>query len=239
MNLWLILSPPPKPSRLISGRGNSFHPNHGPRATGNERWCDATAIGLAANLPQTSFRNTYQLQNKPSYTVGNHTSKIGVNIHRQQLHQLFKPTARGHLVYTDLNDFVADIANVQINRDLQGVARVLHLDWHDFYFYGQDEWRVKPNLTLTLEMRYENAGQPIGDLVQFNDPVFAASGSDPRFRVRPIPGRDTNNWQPRFGFNWNLRTKTTESSASSPVVTSWSCVVATQERMITPTRISH
>jgi Carboxypeptidase regulatory-like domain len=171
--------------------------------TGLNAGATRTAIGLAANLPQQSFRNTYQIQDNLSYTNGNHAWKFGVDIHRSQLHQLFKPTTRGHLVYTNLNNFVADVANVQINRDLPGVARVLHLDWHDFYFYGQDEWKVKPNFTLTLGMRYENAGQPIQDLVEFNDPVFAASGNDPRFRVRPIPGRDVNNFQPRLGFNWN------------------------------------
>lgn len=165
-----------------------------------------TAIGLAANLPQTSFRNTFQIQNTTSYTTGNHAWKFGVDIHRSQLHQLFKPTTRGHLVYADLNSFVQDVANVQINKDLPGVARVLHLDWHDFYLYGQDEWKVRPNFTLTLGLRYENAGQPIQDLVEFNDPVFAAAGQDPRFRVRPIPGRDTNNWGPRIGFNWNPQT---------------------------------
>jgi Carboxypeptidase regulatory-like domain len=174
--------------------------------TGLNAGATRTAIGLAANLPQTSFRNTFQIQDNLSYTDGNHAWKFGVDIHRSQLHQLFKPTTRGHLVYTNLNTFVNDVANVQINRDLPGVARVLHLDWHDFYLYGQDEWKVKPNFTLTLGMRYENAGQPIQDLTEFNDPVFAASGNDPRFRVTPIPGRDKNNFQPRLGFNWNPRT---------------------------------
>ncbi|HEY9282696.1 MAG TPA: carboxypeptidase regulatory-like domain-containing protein, partial [Pyrinomonadaceae bacterium] len=165
-----------------------------------------TAIGLAANLPQFSFRNTYQLQDNLSWSKGNHGLKFGVDIRRQQLAQLFKPTSRGHLVYSNLNNFVNDLGNVQINRDLPGVARVLHLDWHDFYFYGQDEWRLRPNFTLTFGLRYENAGQPIQDLVEFNDPVFAASGSNPAFRVRPIPGRDSDNLQPRVGFNWNPRT---------------------------------
>ncbi len=147
-----------------------------------------TAIGLAANLPQNSVQNTYQLQDNLSYTTGNHALKFGADIRRQQLHQLFKPTARGHLVYSNLNNFVNDLGNVQINRDLPGVARVLHLDWHDFFFYGQDEWKIRPNFTLTYGLRYENAGQPIQDLVQFNDPVFAASGNNPVFRVRPDPG---------------------------------------------------
>lgn len=174
--------------------------------TGLNAGATRTAIGLAANLPQASFRNTFQIQDNLSYTTGNHGWKFGVDIHRSQLHQLFKPTTRGHLVYADLNNFVNDIANVQINRDLPGVARVLHLDWHDFYVYGQDEWKIKPNFTLTLGLRYENAGQPIQDLVEFNDPVLAASGNDPRFRVNPIPGRDSNNFEPRLGFNWNPRT---------------------------------
>jgi hypothetical protein len=164
-----------------------------------------TAIGLAANLPQASFRNTYQLQDNISYTNGNHSIKFGADIHRSQLHQLFKPTTRGHLVYSNLNNFVNDLANVQINRDLPGVARVLHLDWHDFFFYGQDEWKIRPNFTLTYGLRYELPGQPIADLVKFNDPVFAASGNDPRFRVRPIPPKDKNNLEPRLGFNWNPR----------------------------------
>jgi hypothetical protein len=116
--------------------------------TGLNAGATRTAIGLAANLPQESIRNTYQLQDNLSYSSGNHALKFGVDIHRSQLHQLFKPTTRGHLVYADLNSFVNDVANVQINRDLPGVARVLHLDWHDFYLYGQDEWRVRPNFTL-------------------------------------------------------------------------------------------
>ena len=165
-----------------------------------------TAIGLAANLPQTSFRNTYQIQDSISYSTGNHALKFGGDIRRNQLHQLFKPTTRGHLVFNTLNNFVNDIANVQINRDLPGVARVLHLDWYDFFFFAQDEWKVRPNFTLTYGLRYELPGQPIGDLVKFNEPVLAAAGGDPRYKVTPIPGRDTNNLEPRIGFNWNLRT---------------------------------
>jgi outer membrane receptor protein involved in Fe transport len=174
--------------------------------TGLNAGATRTAIGLAANLPQTSFRNTYQLQDNLSITSGNHGLKFGADIHRSQLAQLFKPTTRGHLVYTSLQNFVNDTANVQINRDLPGVASILHLDWHDFFFYGQDEWKIRPNFTLTYGLRYELPGQPIGDLVQENAPVLAASGNDPRYKVTPIPSRDKNNFEPRLGFNWNPRT---------------------------------
>ncbi len=168
---------------------------------------DRTGIGLGVNLPQYSFRNTYQMQNNTSYTTGGHAFKFGFDIRRNQLAQLFKPTTRGRLQYSSLNRFVNDVAQSStINKDLPGVAEVLHLDWHDFFFYGQDEWKIRPNFTLTYGLRYENPGQPIGDLVDFNAPVLAAAGNDPRFRVGPIPGRDNNNFQPRIGFNWNLQT---------------------------------
>jgi Carboxypeptidase regulatory-like domain len=176
--------------------------------TGLNAGATRTAIGLAANLPQDSIRNTYQLQDNFSLTRGNHAFKFGLDIRRNQLAQLFKPTTRGHLVYSNLNNFVNDIAGVQINRDLPGVARVLHLDWHDFFFYGHDEWRIWPTFKLTYGLRYENPGQPIADLLHENDPVFRASGNDPRYRVTPIPGRDNDNFEPRLGFNWNPRTDT-------------------------------
>ena len=166
-----------------------------------------TAIGLGVNLPQNQVRNTFQLQDNVTYTNGNHAWKFGVDIRRNQLHQLFKPTTRGLLEYASLDFLVKDFATrANINKDLPGTAQVLHNDWHDFFFYGQDEWKIRPNFTLTLGVRYENAGQPIQDLVDFNQPVLAAANNDPRFVLTPVPGRDNNNFQPRIGFNWNPQT---------------------------------
>ncbi len=167
-----------------------------------------TGLGLGVNLPQSTVRNTYQLQDNISYTTGNHGLKFGADIRRNQLHQLFKPTTRGLLEYASLDFYVKDLATrANINKDLPGTARILHLDWHDFFFFAQDEWKIRPNFTLTLGLRYENPGQPIGDLVDFNKPVVAAANNDSRFVVGPIPGRDNNNLQPRLGFNWNPRTE--------------------------------
>jgi hypothetical protein len=167
-----------------------------------------TAIGLGVNLPQFSFRETWQYQNNLSYTRGEHSMKFGADVRRSRLNQLFKPTTRGRLVYSTLNRLVNDVALVAtINKDLPGVASVLYLDWHDFFFYAQDEWKVRPNFTLTYGLRYELPGQPIQDLVEFNAPVLAAANNDPRFRVTPVPSRDKKNLQPRLGFNWNPRTR--------------------------------
>jgi hypothetical protein len=75
-----------------------------------------------------------------------------------------------------------------------------------FYgFYIQDDWRILPNLTINIGIRYEFAASPreIYNRSLFFSPelqrvVLAGQG------VRPeIVDPDYNNWAPRFGFNWN------------------------------------
>ena len=75
-----------------------------------------------------------------------------------------------------------------------------------FYgFYLQDDWRILPNFTINVGLRYEFARSPVEinnhslffstDLRRV---VLAGQG------VRPdIVDPDYNNWAPRFGFNWN------------------------------------
>ncbi|HEV2801162.1 MAG TPA: carboxypeptidase regulatory-like domain-containing protein [Pyrinomonadaceae bacterium] len=175
--------------------------------TGFNAAINRTAIGLAVNLPQFATRQTYQLQDNLSIAQGNHNWKFGVDIRRNQLKQFFVPTIRGRLTYGTLQRFVDDIAEgATINKPLAGGQEITYYDWHDVFAYGMTEWKVRPNLTLTLGVRYESPGQPIADLTEINDRIVAAAGNDERFRFTPVPERDNNNFQPRVGFNWNPRT---------------------------------
>ncbi len=166
-----------------------------------------TGIGLAANLPQFSYRNGYQIQDNVSFTTGSHSMKFGGEIFRRQLKSFFFPISRGRLAYSTLDRFVNDIANVAtINRPLAGSVDVFYYQWHDFFAYAQDEWKITPSFTLTYGLRYETPGQPISDLVEVNKNVVAAAGGNQGFAFAPVPKRDTDNFQPRFGFNWNPKT---------------------------------
>jgi hypothetical protein len=176
--------------------------------TGFNAASSRTGFGLAVNLPQFSFQQTYQVQDNISYTRGNHGLKFGVDIRRNQLKQFFFPTIRGRLFYSSLDRFVNDVADVAtINKPLAGGVAVFYYDWHDFFAYAQDEWKIRPNFTLTYGLRYETPGQPITDLASVNNTIVAAANNDERFRFTPVPKRDNNNWSPRLGFNWNLRTR--------------------------------
>lgn len=164
-----------------------------------------TAIGLAVNLPQFRFSNNYQFQYTVGTTRGGHAIKAGVDFRRQDVSSLFASTLRGRLVYNTLQDLVDDVAQTaSINVPLPGGELVQHYRYYDCFWFIQDEWRVVPRLTLTYGIRYESPGNPIRDLRKVNDRIVSLAGGDPGYRLEPVPRRDTNNWGPRFGFNYRL-----------------------------------
>ncbi|MCA1632519.1 MAG: carboxypeptidase regulatory-like domain-containing protein [Acidobacteria bacterium] len=168
-----------------------------------------TAIGLAVNLPQFRTNNTYQVQDNLTWTHGSHGTKLGVDVRRVQVKSFFVPTIRGRLAYSTLQQFVDDnaVLGSQVNRPLPGGQELQYYYWYDSYYYAQDEWKIRPNFTLTYGLRYELPGNNFDDLVPVNDRIVAANGNDERFRFTPVPKADRNNLQPRIGFNWNPRTE--------------------------------
>ncbi len=169
---------------------------------------DRTAIGLAVNLPQFRFNNTYQIVDTVAYNAGNHGIKFGTDFRRTQVKSFFVPTIRGRLAYPTLQNFIDDVALTAstINRPLPGGQQIQYYDNYDYYFFGQDEWKIRPSLTLSYGLRYELPGNTFDDLVPVNNQIVAAAGGDARFAFTPVPKTDKNNFQPRLGFSWNPRT---------------------------------
>jgi len=81
---------------------------------------------------------------------------------------------------------------------------------NDFFFFVQDDWRVRPNLTLNLGLRYEYSTQPFNPIIEASnareadpstaifDPTFPLA-----FRTAPLVATDKNNFAPRVGFAWS------------------------------------
>ena len=173
--------------------------------TGFNAAASRTAIGLAVNLPQFRFNNTYQLMDTMSYTAGNHNMKFGADIQKREVKSFFFPTIRGLLRYATLQRFVNDAADAaNINKPLAGGSEIQYYYFWDNYFFWQDEWKVRPGFTLTYGLRYELPNNSVANLVPFNDKIVAAAGNDARYRFTPVPNRDRNNLQPRLGFNWRI-----------------------------------
>ena len=161
-----------------------------------------TAIGLAVNLPQFRYNDTYQVQNNLSQVRGNHLLKAGFDVRRQYVKSFFFPTIRGLLRYATLNTFVNDVAEAaNINKPLPGGEEVNYYRWWDQYYYVQDDWRLG-TLSLNLGLRYELPGNNISSLIDLNDRILEANNNNQVYALNPVPGTDTNNFQPRLGFAW-------------------------------------
>ena len=161
-----------------------------------------TAIGLAVNLPQFRYNDTYQVQNNLSQVRGNHLLKAGFDVRRQYVKSFFFPTIRGLLRYATLNTFVNDVAEAaNINKPLPGGEEVNYYRWWDQYYYVQDDWRLG-TLSLNLGLRYELPGNNISSLIELNDRILEANNNNQVYALNPVPGTDTNNFQPRLGFAW-------------------------------------
>ena len=87
---------------------------------------------------------------------------------------------------------------------------LIHTDQNDFFFFVQDDWRVRPNLTLNLGLRYEYSTQPLNPIIEdvnareadpstaIFDPAFPLA-----FRTTQTIATDKNNFAPRVGFAWS------------------------------------
>ena len=164
-----------------------------------------TAIGFPINQPSGLVVNNYQLANNFGLIRGKHFIKFGADMRRAEQFSEFNPTVRGRLQYNNLQDYVDDVAQAQtINQLLPGLRNWQFYRYYDLFFFAQDEWRIKRNLTLTYGIRYETPGNPFNWLAAESKRLVAANNNNPGYAIDKGPSRDVNNWAPRLGFNYRF-----------------------------------
>lgn len=160
----------------------------------------------------------YQFADTFTYSAGNHTLKFGTDVNRvtDVDDNLF--TGAGSYTYSNVNDFIVDYANFTSSGALRTAGRICATAANpigntrlagkcytsnyaqgfgqprftertiDFAYFGQDDWRVNPRLTLNLGLRWEYE--------MFPQP-FLVNPALPQTANRPS---DKNNFGPRIGF---------------------------------------
>jgi hypothetical protein len=167
------------------------------------------SIGPATNLPQGRDDRTFQLSEHVFLTLGRHKLVTGVDIRRLHNENLFLPNINGSFTVGSPARLVANspsVASLTV-----GESGYTFLETDQFYFF-QDDWKVRNNLTLNLGLRYEYTGQPLNVIADRtreresdSDSAFWRQSLPLDVRTVPrLPG-DKNNLAPRIGFAYTPR----------------------------------
>ena len=188
--------------------------------------------GTQNTLPQSRKVIVYQEQDTLIATLGNHALKFGADIKQQRSDNFFLPNFLGAYTFRGGSSSGTVPANTFYNEDgtpRTGAALAFEnlllnrprdinfavgdptrkIDQDDYFFFVQDDWRVRPNLTLNLGLRYELSTQPFNKLIRQLNAREASSSAifDSAFpldtRTLPLLPLDKNNWAPRVGFAWS------------------------------------
>jgi hypothetical protein len=158
-------------------------------------------------LPQGRIVEAMQLSETPTWTHGNHTFVGGIDFRKLDNLVPFLPNVNGSFNFTSIARLAA---NQPASLLLVGGEPTLQYHEKDQFYFFQDDWKIRPNVTLNLGVRYEYTGQPINLLNTItvnreNDPAKALWKQTIPLnqRIVPFTPADKNNWAPRFGFAWS------------------------------------
>ncbi|MGH9811651.1 MAG: TonB-dependent receptor domain-containing protein, partial [Candidatus Acidiferrales bacterium] len=187
------------------GRANS--PN--PEAVVFEGGQLVLTIGRGVFTPRESSIRRGQWSDTLSYSRGRHLLKVGMDVLADWVTFFTAVNFSGSYRFNSLESFGRNLAGMPApqpgERYIQAFSgegtagTTVHPDFVALGAFVQDEWRLRPNLTLNLGLRYDRqwlATVPVSN----PSPALAAAGLDTAFTPA-----DGNNLAPRFGFAWNPR----------------------------------
>ena len=174
-------------------------------------------IGPDPNAPQGGYQNTYELTDNITLTKGKHSFKFGFDGIRNISPQTFTQRSRGDYEYNYFSDYLLDFTPDYIAQRSQGVPIYWGNRWL-FGWYGNDTWRVRPNLTVNLGLRYEydtvpaaeeeqslNSIASVPGLIEFNSPRPQKTNFEPRIGIAYSPGTSgKTSIRAGFGINYDV-----------------------------------
>ena len=163
-------------------------------------------FGYNAASPQGRTVKVTQIQNNATWTRGNHTILFGGEFDYQNSPNIFLPLYNGQYLYSTLSSFLQDSGNLL----LANGNPVIPFTEPDAAGYIQDDWKVRPNFTVHIGLRWEYFGQAVNKL--HDETVSRESNSATAFWDQTLPLADRTvgsvnenykNFEPRLGFAWN------------------------------------
>jgi hypothetical protein len=174
--------------------------------------------GFSENGPTRYIENTFSWTDAVSWTRGKHNWKFGGGFSPYQENLVFDYIINGEFDYSSsfaTGNSYADFLLGMPSSYFQGAKAPTNIRTKSTYVFGQDEWHVRRNLTLTLGLRYEY-NTPKSDTQGRLFTIIPGEQSR-RFVNAPqgmvFPGDpgvpwgtnfpNKKNFAPRFGFAWD------------------------------------
>lgn len=155
-------------------------------------------IGPDGNAPQSGIQNTYQLAEALTWTKGKHTLKFGIEGRKLIAPQNFTQRSRGDYEYNATLEFLQDVSPTSFAERSNGNSPY-YGDQSAVYWYVNDNFRIRPNITLNLGLRYEYTTTPYSETLQY----LNAAASVPGLITFAAPQWSKDNFAPRIGIAWS------------------------------------
>src|ERR1035441_7231469 len=158
----------------------------------------ASFSGLTNDSLDTEVGTTFSYIDNLTVVRGRHTLKFGGNVMRIRLNNSGNTITTQSLTYASTDDFINNKASSATYLQGEGVVG----NRRSFYQgYGQDEFKVTPNLTLNLGLRYEyyTVAHEILNRSAVVD-IAGCGGFCPK--GTPYYAPNTKDFGPRIGLAW-------------------------------------
>ncbi len=155
--------------------------------------------GLGTPIRQPQITNQYR--GDITRVASNHILKFGFDIRYERVH--FEQTDRAHGNYQFTGTYTGNgYADFLLGLPYEAL-RGFEIDdygdvWKSYHFYVQDDWKVRPDLTLNLGLRYEYSPQAVsntGAATTFDTDIDPSAG---RFILTSDHGQINFNAQRSF-----------------------------------------
>jgi len=174
-------------------------------------------LGPDPNGPQFGYQNLYQAADNLTWTKSHHTFKLGIEGRKYISPQSFTQRSRGDYEYSTMDRYFRDL-NPDLLAERSLGDPVYYGDQTALYWFANDDWRIRPNLTLNLGVRYEYTTIPFGErsqslnqaasvpgLVDFSEPRAAKNNWGPRIGIAYSPGSSgTTSIRAGFGISYDV-----------------------------------